>query len=74
MLHVKDMKKMPAGTPPWKYIPTELGRGTIDYQPILKAALHTRVKHVFVEQDDIDVPIWEALQIDYRYMSRIDRA
>lgn len=74
MLHVKDMKKMPPGTPPWNYIPTELGRGTIDYKPILNAAKHTGVKHVFVEQDDIDVPIWEALKIDYRYMSRIDRA
>ena len=74
MLHVKDMKKMPPGTPPWKYIPTELGRGTIDYQPILDAAQHSGVKHVFVEQDDIDVPIWEALRIDYRYMSRVDRA
>ena len=74
MLHVKDMKKMPPGTPPWKYIPTELGRGTIHYKPILDAAMHTSVKHVFVEQDDIDVPIWDALKIDYRYMSRIDRA
>lgn len=74
MLHLKDMKKMPPGTPPWKYIPTELGRGTINYQPILRAAMHTAVKHVFIEQDDIDVPIWEALRIDYRYMSRIDHA
>ncbi len=73
MLHVKDMKKMPPGTPPWNYIPTELGRGTIHYKPILDAAKHTSVKHVFVEQDDIDVPIWDALKIDYRYMSRIDR-
>lgn len=74
MLHIKDMKKMPPGTPPWEYIPTELGRGTIDYQPVIEAARHTAVKHVFVEQDNIDVPIWEALKIDYRYMSRIDRA
>lgn len=74
MLHVKDMKKMPPGTPPWNFIPTELGRGTIDYKPILDAARHASVKHVFVEQDDIDVPIWEALRIDYRYMNRIDRA
>lgn len=74
MLHMKDMKKMPPGTPPWKFIPTELGRGTIDYQPIFDAARRTAVRHVFVEQDDIDVPLWEALKIDYRYMSRIDRA
>ncbi len=74
MLHFKDMKKMPPGTPPWKYIPTELGRGTINYKPIFEAALHTSVKHIFVEQDDIDVPIWDALRIDYRYMNRIDRA
>lgn len=74
MLHVKDMKKMPPGTPPWKYIPTELGRGTINYKPILDTAFRTGVKHVFVEQDDIDVPIWEALKIDYAYMNRIDRA
>ena len=73
MLHVKDMKKMPPGTPPWKYIPTELGRGTIHYQPILDAAMHTSVKHVFVEQDDIDVPLWDAVKIDYDYMNRIDR-
>jgi len=71
---VKDMKKMPPGTPPWNFIPTELGRGTIDYKPILDAAMHTSVKHVFVEQDDIDVPIWDALKIDYQYMSRVDQA
>jgi sugar phosphate isomerase/epimerase len=74
MLHVKDMKPVRPGTPPWGYVPTELGRGTIDYAPILQAARKTAVKHVFVEQDDLDVPVWEALKIDYRVMAKIDRA
>jgi sugar phosphate isomerase/epimerase len=74
MLHVKDMKPARPGTPPWEYVPTELGHGTIDYAPILQAARKTAVKHVFVEQDDLDMPVWEALKVDERYMARIDRA
>ena len=35
-------------------------------------AVHAR--HDQVEQDDIDVPLWEAVKIDYDYMNRIDRA
>lgn len=73
LLHVKDMKPTAPGTPPWEYVPTELGHGTIHYQPILDAARKAAVKYVFVEQDSIDMPIWDALKVDYDYMRRIDR-
>lgn len=69
MLHVKDFKKTDrpvsiASPPP----AAELGRGTIDYRRIFAAAKKASIKHCFVEQEEYDIPVMEALKIDADYM------
>jgi sugar phosphate isomerase/epimerase len=68
MLHVKDFKG--AETPPSNLNrPVELGKGTIDYGPILHEAAKTgSVKHCFVEQEAFNVPPMQSLKIDADYM------
>jgi sugar phosphate isomerase/epimerase len=68
MLHVKDFKMTPAVTPDTPPTSTELGRGTIDYHPIFAAARKAHIEHMFVEQEEFDVPAMEALRIDADYM------
>jgi sugar phosphate isomerase/epimerase len=49
---------------------TELGRGHIDYRPILAAAIRTGILHYFVEQEPpfLDMPAVQAAQVDYAYL------
>jgi len=68
MLHVKDFKMTAAVKPSDPPPSTELGRGTIDYHPIFEAARKTGIDHVFVEQEQFDMPPMEALKIDADYM------
>jgi sugar phosphate isomerase/epimerase len=68
MLHVKDFKltgHVNVMAPPPS---TELGRGTIDYRSIFAAAKGASIEHLFVEQENFDVPEMEALKIDAEYM------
>jgi sugar phosphate isomerase/epimerase len=65
LLHVKDMGKGPTG----QYHSVVLGTGVMDYKPILRAA--TAVKHYFVEQEEFDRPIMEALRLDADYMRNL---
>jgi sugar phosphate isomerase/epimerase len=65
MLHVKDFKdnKRPS---------VELGTGSIDYVPIFAAAAATgHIRHAFVEQEEFQGPIMEALKVDAQYMKRL---
>jgi sugar phosphate isomerase/epimerase len=69
MLHVKDFKMghgaMPLPEPP----STELGHGVIDYHPIFEAAKNAnKIEHIFVEQEEFDMPPMEALKVDADYM------
>ncbi|HEU4983968.1 MAG TPA: sugar phosphate isomerase/epimerase [Acidobacteriaceae bacterium] len=64
MLHLKDMKPAPAGTAPDKRSPTEIGHGVVDFHQIFEAAKATGIRHSFVEQDDLDMPLFEALRTD----------
>lgn len=67
MLHIKDFKSItPGGSP--EPVPTELGRGTIDYKPIFAAASRAHIRHIFVEQEGYDVPVWDSLKIDAEYV------
>jgi sugar phosphate isomerase/epimerase len=70
MLHVKDFKighgVVPLPAPP----STELGHGVIDYHPIFEAAKKARIEHIFVEQEEFDMPEMEALKIDADYMKK----
>jgi hypothetical protein len=55
----------PLPTPP----STELGHGVIDYHPIFEAAKRGgNIEHIFVEQEEFDMPMMEALKIDADYM------
>jgi sugar phosphate isomerase/epimerase len=71
MLHVKDFKIVGAVNPTAPPPSTELGRGSIDYRPIFEAAKKTRVRHVFVEQEEFDMAAMEALRIDAEYMREL---
>jgi sugar phosphate isomerase/epimerase len=65
MLHVKDFKD---NKPP----SVELGTGSIDYTPIFAAAVAAgHIRHCFVEQEEFQGPIMEALSVDARYMKRL---
>jgi sugar phosphate isomerase/epimerase len=69
MLHVKDFKMghgvVASPVPP----STELGHGVIDYRPIFETAKRAgNIEHIFVEQEEFDMPMMEALKIDADYM------
>lgn len=68
MLHVKDFKLTPATKPAAPPTSTELSHGTIDYRPIFAAARKADIKHLFVEQEEFDLPPMEALKIDADYI------
>jgi len=65
LLHVKDMAKNAKG----EYASVILGRGGMDYAPILRAA--TGLKHYFVEQEEFALPIIESLKLDADYMRKL---
>jgi len=65
LLHVKDFVKQPDG----KYKNVEMGKGTIDYKPILAAA--TGVKHYFIEQEEFDGDPMTELRADVEYMRKL---
>jgi len=65
MLHVKDFKD---NKPP----SVELGTGSVDYTPIFAAAAAGgHIRHCFVEQEEFQGPIMEALAVDAKYMKRL---
>ncbi len=78
LLHIKDFKK--GFTPtitllsdaPGTPVPTELGRGAIDYTPILAAA-QNGVRGLFVEQEPPfkEMPALEAIKVDFDYLSKL---
>jgi sugar phosphate isomerase/epimerase len=72
MLHVKDFK-MGQGLVLLPQPPsTEMGHGVIDYHPIFEAAKKAGIKHIFVEQEEFDMPMMEALKIDADYMRAVN--
>jgi len=66
LLHVKDMVKGATG----QMHSTVMGRGVVDYRPILRAA--TGLKHYFIEQEEFDMDTMEALRLDAEYMRKLD--
>jgi sugar phosphate isomerase/epimerase len=73
MLHVKDfhLKEVASG-PAHEPKVTELGRGDIDYKPVLaQAKKNQSIRHAFVEQEEFDVPWKESLKIDAGYMKML---
>jgi len=74
MLHVKDFvaTKEPSTSLAKNERPqgTELGRGHIDYKPILDAAAKAGVRDYYVEQEPpfLEMPALEAVRVDYQYL------
>jgi len=77
VIHIKDF---PAGTKVTQTMggegaphPTELGRGHIDYKPIIAAAKRAGVEHFFVEQDPPmkDMTAMEAAEVDFKYLKSV---
>jgi sugar phosphate isomerase/epimerase len=66
LLHVKDMAREANG----QFHSTVMGRGVVDYRPILRAA--TGLKHYFVEQEEFDMDVIEALRLDAEYMRKFE--
>ncbi|GGA56512.1 xylose isomerase [Edaphobacter acidisoli] len=66
MLHVKDFHLASAPEQPKV---TELGRGDIDYKPVMaQARKNQHIRHAFVEQEEFDMPWQQSLKIDAAYM------
>jgi sugar phosphate isomerase/epimerase len=72
MLHLKDLNPAPAGTEPDKRESTEIGLGVVDFKPIFAAARTANIKHAFVEQEDFDKPVFDALRIDFKNTSTLE--
>ncbi|WP_229741114.1 sugar phosphate isomerase/epimerase family protein [Silvibacterium dinghuense] len=64
LLHLKDLKPAPAGTEPSSRHSTILGQGVVDYAPILAAAKAANIRQAFIEQEEFDGPVFEALKED----------
>jgi sugar phosphate isomerase/epimerase len=79
LLHIKDFRKgftprttlMDQG--PGAPVPTELGRGAIDYRPIFAAAEKVPIRAYFVEQEPpfTEMPALEAIKVDYDYLKNL---
>ena len=77
LLHIKDFKQGFApthqlgATGDGAPVPTELGRGVIDYSRILPAAKH--VRSLFVEQEPpfTEMPALQAMKVDYEYLQAV---
>ncbi len=68
LMHVKDMVKGANG----EFHSTVMGRGVVNYAPILRAA--TGLKQYFIEQEEFDMDPIEALRLDADYMRKLDVA
>jgi sugar phosphate isomerase/epimerase len=66
LLHVKDMVKEPDG----KLRNVVMGKGSIDYKPIFRAA--TGLKHYFIEQEEFEGDPMTELREDADYMKKLD--
>jgi sugar phosphate isomerase/epimerase len=79
LLHIKDFRKgfTPRTTlldkDPGAPVPTELGRGTIEYGRVFAAAKKARIRAFFVEQEPpfTEMPALEAIKVDYEYMKNL---
>ncbi len=79
LLHIKDFRK--GFTPTHELgrtgegapVPTELGRGGIDYSKIFQAAKKSDIDSIFVEQEPPfnDMPALEAMKVDYEYLHNL---
>jgi sugar phosphate isomerase/epimerase len=74
VLHIKDERKhypptATGHTPAEAFAP--VGKGIIDWKRIFKAAPKGGLKHYYVEQDDTELPVFEAIKISYDYLHNL---
>jgi sugar phosphate isomerase/epimerase len=50
---------------------TEVGAGTIDWEPILASAENNGVKHFYVERDSGDLPAMESLRVSFQNLQKL---
>jgi sugar phosphate isomerase/epimerase len=67
LLHIKDMILVPGSKEPKL---TVMGKGNIDYKPILRAATH--LKYYFIEQEAFDGDPMAELRADANYIKHFD--
>ena len=65
LMHVKDMIKQPDG----KELMTVLGKGSLDFGPIMHAA--TALQYYFVEQEAFEMEPIEELRLNAEYMRKL---
>jgi sugar phosphate isomerase/epimerase len=77
LLHIKDHRKgvaiHPQENPP-EHGPNPfapVGRGTIDWPKIFAHVHEAGAEHIFVEQDECNLPILEAIKISYEYLREL---
>lgn len=73
MLHLKEFK-LENWKPGQEPVPTEMGRGSIDYGKIFAAAkkYKVQIRHMFVEQEGYpDMPEMQALKVDADWVKSI---
>jgi sugar phosphate isomerase/epimerase len=61
--HIKDIKKDKAES-------TEFGKGRIDITGLLKHAINSGMKHLFIEQEEWEHSALESLAFDYTYLRK----
>jgi sugar phosphate isomerase/epimerase len=66
VFHIKDLVKGPDGK--WRNV--VMGKGGIDYKPILRAA--TSIKHYFIEQEEFQEDPMTELRQDADFMKKLD--
>ena len=79
LLHIKDFRKgfTPRTTlmdgSPGAPVPTELGRGAIDYRRIFAAARNAGIRGMYVEQEPpfTEMPALDAIKVDYDYLKNL---
>ena len=74
VLHVKDERKhypptVSGRTPGEAFAP--VGKGIIDWKRIFKAAPRGGLKYYFVEQDQTELPVFDAIKISYDYLHNL---
>lgn len=65
LMHVKEVLRGPDG----KFHAKTVGRGMLDYQPILDAA--TGLKQYFIEQEEFEMDPMQELRIEAEYMRKL---
>jgi sugar phosphate isomerase/epimerase len=74
LLHLKDRKP---GFPisQWKDKAaehfTEVGSGTIDWKAVLAAAKKNKIEHMYVENDEPEIPAIKSLRRSYEYLEKL---